>query len=435
MRAWKWRSTPRFTAAVGVSIALALTTLTACGGDSDGGPEANGKYAGTVEWWTNNLSKGFTPYIQGMIDDYESKHPDVTIKWVDVAPTDMSSKYLATVASGAVPDAVNFSSAEIGTFGPTLADMSDYFSSDDLAIYQPGLLNSLIVDGKQYGVPWYNGGGLISYYRKSVMDKVGFSADNPPATFDDTLALAQKVKDETGVFGMNISFLFTLPYYYGIPVLNEDKTAAAFNTPEMAAVLEKLKAAYDDGALAPGTIAKDWHNYPQTVANEQIAFMPANWATDLGGLADNAPEVFKDLEVAEGPADPDGNQLLNGQQTFAIPAKSDNKAAAAEWLKFVTDAENQLEFCKQVAIYPSTVATVQDPFFTKTTGDTATDAARALVVASMSKLTDVGSYGTTHDIELQDLFAEQVRAALSGSKSVQDALDTAESEWNDLLGS
>ena len=410
--------------------------LVGCSNNNVEAPTQDGKISGDVEWWTNNLSKGFTPYLTNLISTFEDAHPDVKIKWVDVAPTDMSRKYLAAVASGSVPDAVNLSSAEIGAFRSTLADLNDYFSDKDLATYQPGLAKALKTDGKQYGVPWYNGGGLISYYRGSVMEKVGFSVDKPATSFDDTLELAQEVKSTTGTYGMNIAFLFTLPYYYGVPVLNADRTKAAFNTPEMVKVLTSLKKYYDSGALAPGTIAKDWHNYPQSLANKQIAFMPANWATDIGGLKQNAPEVYDDLIVAPGPTSPDGHAMLNGQQTYVIPAKSKNKPAAAEWIKFVTSAQGQLEFCKLVAIYPSTVATLKDSFFTASSGTTATDKARELVVSSLSGsgLDDVGSYGTSHDIELQDVFAEQIRAALSGTKTAEEALESAEEQWNKILG-
>jgi putative chitobiose transport system substrate-binding protein len=417
-----------------VVVALALVLA---GFSSASGAQKNvlAKKDVTVQWWTNNLQKGFSGYIEGLIHSYEAQHPNVTINWVDVPPTDMTQKLLAAIASGSVPDAVNLSSAELGSFEPALSNLHHLFSSKDLAVYQRGLVKSLDKNGTQYGIPWYNGGGLISYYRKSVMDKVGFTAAKAPKTFDQTLQLAQKVHDKTGVYGMDLSFIFTLPYYYDIPMLNANKTKAAFNTPKMAAVLKELKTAYDKGALAPGTIGPDWHNYAETVANKRIAFMPANWATDIGGIQKNAPEVYADLAVAPGPTTPHGKSLLNGQQTFVIPAKSKNQIAAADWLKFVTNAANQLAFCRLVAIYPSSVATLKDPFFSNPPGNTVTDAARQLVIASISKIVDVGSYGTSHDIELQKLFSDDVRAALTGSESVKQALDTAEKDWNSLLAS
>jgi ABC-type glycerol-3-phosphate transport system substrate-binding protein len=347
----------------------------------------------------------------------------------------MDQKFLAAVSTGSPPDAVNLTSAQLGAFRPALSDLNEFFSADELKAFQPSLVEKLKSDdGKQAGIPWYHGGGLVSYYRKSVVDKVGFSTAKAPKTFDESLALAQQIKDKTGVYGMNLPFVFTIPSYYGIEVLNADKTKAAFNTPQFAEVLTKLKKYYDSGALAPGTIEKNWREYPQSIQNKQIAMAPADFATSLVAVEKNAPEVYKDLEVAPGVRSPEGKYLLNGMQTFVIPAKADNKAAAAKWLKFVTSSANQVEFCKLVAIFPSTTESLTDPFFTQAAGSTPTDVARGLVAKSVSDVIDV-TYGTEHDVELQEALEEQIRAVLSGSKTPQQAIAAAEAEWNKALGS
>jgi ABC-type glycerol-3-phosphate transport system substrate-binding protein len=131
--------------------------------------------------------------------------------------------------------------------------------------------------------------------------------------------------------------------------------------------------------------------------------------------------------VTPGVRTPEGKLLLPGQQTFAIPSGSDNKATAADWLKFVTNAENQLEFCKIVAIYPSTKATLDDPFF-DSEGDDAIAVARKSIVDTVSDLQD-GALGTAMDSKLAELFNEQIRAYLQGDVDAQTALDNAEQQW------
>ena len=51
-------------------------------------------------------------------------------------------------------------------------------------------------------------------------------------------------------------------------------------------------------------------------------------------------------------------------QTFAVPAKSKHPKEAADFAFYVTNAANQLAFCKLVAIFPTTKKTLDDPFFT-----------------------------------------------------------------------
>ncbi len=416
-----------------VSAAVLASTVACVPGESSGTTDAGSADSGEVEWWTINLQKNYKAYIDGLISTYEGQNPGVKIKWVDVVADDMDQKFLAAVSTGNPPDAVNLTSAQLGAFRPALSDLNEFFTADELKAFQPSLVEKLKSgDGKQAGIPWYHGGGLISYYRTSVVNKIGFAPAQAPKTFDEALELAQRIKDKTGVYGMNLPFVFTLPSYYGIPVLNADKTKAAFNTPQFAAVLTKLKKYYDSGALAPGTIEKNWREYPQSIQNKQIAMASADFATSLVAVEKNAPEVYKDLKVAPGVRSPEGKYLLNGMQTFVIPAKADNKAAAAKWLKFVTSSESQVEFCKLVAIFPSTVDSLKDPFFTNAAGTAPTDVARGLVSASVSDVIDV-TYGTEHDVELQEALEEQIRAVLSGSKSPQQALDAAEAAWNQTL--
>jgi len=435
MQFWTRRGSGTRGLVLGLASALVVVGATACvPGEADNASagDAGSGDSGTVEWWTINLQKNYKGYIEGLISAYEKQNPDVKIKWVDVVPTDMDQKFLAAVSTGSPPDAVNLTSAQLGAFRPALTDLNEFFTADEMKAYQPSLVDKLKSGRSQSGIPWYHGGGLVSYYRRSVVDQVGFTPAKAPKTFDEALALAQQIKDKTGVYGMNLPFVFTIPSYYGIEVLNADKTKAAFNTPEMAAVLTKLKKYYDSGALAPGTIEKNWREYPQSVQNKQIAMASADFATSLVAVEKNAPEVYKDLVVAPGVRSPEGKYLLNGMQTFVIPAKSDNKAAAAKWLKFVTNPANQVEFCKLVAIFPSTVDSLKDPFFAQSGGGTPTDVARGLVSASVSDVVDV-TYGTEHDVELQESLEEQIRAVLSGSRTPEQALAAAEAAWNKTL--
>src|SRR5699024_12073186 len=49
-----------------------------------------------------------------------------------------------------------------------------------------------------------------------------------------------------------------------------------------------------------------------------------------------------------------------------IPSKTQNKGAAVELLKFLTNAENQLEFAKVAGtVLPSTEESLEDPYFSE----------------------------------------------------------------------
>ncbi len=418
--------------AVGLSLALSAS---GCLGSTAQPPDTDAsdpQFEGTVEFWTINLKKNYNDYITGLINSYQQQHPKVTINWVDVPGAEISTKLLAAVASGTLPDAVNLDSGNLGKFIPSLAAIDDLLKPEDLADFQPNLINSLRREGKLYAVPWYNGGAPVGIYRKSVVDKAGFSAANPPKTYEEVLALAQKVYDTTKTYGVN-----EIPGYQqlatmGIPMLSADKKRAAFNTPAAAAILESFKKVYDGKGIAPGAVTKDTRNYPQNLDNSQLAFMANALPFVLLNTKKNAPDVYNDLVITTALQNREGKYLLLAQQTFVVPARSKHKRAAAEFIKFVTNSANQLAFCKLVTIYPSTVTAAKDPFFTQATGSEPIDKARQVIVSELPNLID-GSLGTSRDSELWELLAEQVRGFLQGQQSATEALAAAEKAWNTKL--
>lgn len=421
-------------------VALLVGSLTGCISGNPAGPEdepeqaaAGDKYAGEIEWWTINLQKNFGPYIQGMIDAYQKEHPDVTIKWVDVPGQDITTKLLAALAGGKVPDAVNFTSATTGLFDDSMSDLTSWFTDEELAGYAPGLVEPLTsVDGRQIAIPWYNGGTSLAFYNTDLLKSVDFDPDDPPQTFDEALELGRQYTEKTGKFATNLMAYSNIVQMHDIPLLSEDRKQAAFNTPETRALLEKFKTYYDDGVIAPGSLSADQRNLPQSLENRQIALSPVTTSSNLTNIENNAPEVYSKIAVAAPVTGPSGSQYMPGQQIFGIPQASDNKAAAAEWLKFVTSPENQLEFCKLVAIYPSTPKTLEDPFFTDIEGDGPAEQARRTLLETFADSVDA-SLGSENDEQLRLLFDEQVRAYMSGKKPAQQALDDAEKAWNTEL--
>ncbi|GAB3814976.1 ABC transporter substrate-binding protein [Kribbella italica] len=426
----------RFATAVALAVALPLTLAACVSGNpaSQDAPEQSGDaYSGEVEWWTINLQKNYGPDIQKMIDAYRSAHPDVTIKWVDVPGQDITTKLLASIASGNVPDAVNYTSATTGLFAGSMADLNKYFSAEELAAYAPGLAGPLVTkDGRRIAVPWYNGGTSLGFYNSDLLTSAGFSTAKPPKSYDDALALAKTYHQSSGKAATNFMAYSNVVQGNDIALLSEDRTKAAFNTAETVALLEKFKTSFDSGAIAPGSLGANQRELPQSLENRQIAFNPLATSSTLLNVEKNSPAVYKSIAVAPPVSGKSGKYYLPGQQVFGIPAKSGNQAAAAAWIKFVTSSEQQLALCKLVPIYPSTLKTLEDPFFTDISGSTPADQARKILRDTFGNSVDA-SLGSGNDEQLRELFDQQVRAFMSGTKSAQQALDAAETAWNSAL--
>jgi putative chitobiose transport system substrate-binding protein len=420
-------------AALVLALPLALSACVSgspAGGDD---PKQSGDaYSGDVEWWTINLQKNYGPDIQKWIDAYQKEHPKVKINWVDVPGQDINTKLLAAIASGKVPDVVNFTSATTGLFAGSMTDLNSLFSKDDVAAYLPNLADPLVADGKRIAIPWYNGGTSLAFYNKDLLAKAGFDPAKPPATYDAALALAKSYHDATGKSATNFMAYSSVVQANGIPLLSEDEKTAAFNTPETLALVEKFKAGFSSGAIAPGSLSTDQRNLPQSLENKQIAFNPAAVSSTLLNIQKNSPAVYGSIVVGPPVVGADGKFYMPGQQVMGIPAKSDNQAAAAAWLKYVAAPEQQLALCKLVPIYPSSVKALADPFFTQIAGNTPADQARKVLLQTFKNSVDA-SMGSGNDDQLRQLFDDQIRAYMSGTKTVKEALDAAEKAWNDTL--
>lgn len=420
--------------AAGAALAMVLSGCVPTGGSAepkDLGPSPK-ELSGNISFWTINLKNGFADYINGLIDDFEAEHPNVTIDWVDVPGDQITSKLLAALSGKNVPDVVNVFSDGVSAVSSRLLDLTKVMSPEAIADFQPGLIEPFVVDGKQAAVPWYHSGVPVTIYRKSIMSQVpGFDISKPPATYDALLDLAEKTHDATGKYGANLIPTDSVFRYYGIPMLNEDLTKAAFNTPEAVKMLEKFKSAYSDGGIAPGATSAEGIP-PQWIDSGETGFV-INTPTILASIEKNSPSAYEDLELSVAPKTTDGKYLLTEIQTFVIPKETKNPYAAGAFLEFITNAKNQLDFSKLVAIYPSSTTAAKDPFFTEVSDGSRDGEARKLVADSLPDLDYAGSFGTTHDSELGKVFRQAMRDFLSGSQSASDALDALEAEWNEIL--
>lgn len=432
--------TRRAVAGAFVTASLALVGCVGGGGQpADPGAEesvaADGELSGEVEFWTINLRKNFQDYFDGIIADFEEANPDVTINWVDVPGAEMQTKYLAALASGNVPDAVNIDMKNFGQLAMTLAPLEDDFSEEELGIYQPGLLDGFRTSDGLFGIPWYNSGTLVGVYRKSIVDEVGFDPANPPQSWQEVLELAAAVHETTGTYGTNADPSLRVLQTMGIDFVNDDLTEATFATQEAADFVKLFQDAYASGAIAPGATAADTDE-PQTIDNGQIGFVADMGPGQITTLANNAPDAYDDIYVTTSPRDTEGRDQLPGQMGFSIPAQSENKAAAAEFIKFVTSAEAQLAFCELVPIFPSTHETLEAPLFTDNPGETPEEQARAIIVENFSNAVDttVPLPAGVPDQVRQD-FIEKMKEVMRSGEDPLPALEEQQDLWQAQLDS
>jgi putative chitobiose transport system substrate-binding protein len=416
-----------------LSFLLFLGPVAGCSNSSDtaaGKPEPV-----ELEFWTINLKKNFSDYIEGSIKAYEKDHPGVKIKWVDVPGADVTKKLLTALSSNNVPDVVNETTLGLSVLQGynALEPVSDLVGKEKLDLYIDGLVKSVTNrDGKVMAIPWYHAGPPIGLINTELYKKAGLDPDKPSKTWDELFSNGKQIHQKLpNVYGSNDLPVFEAFITEGLPILSNDRKKAVFNSPQHVAFVEKFVQAYKDGAIAPGALVKDDRQLQQTIDNQLTAHVGLAGSFQLNNIEKNAPNVLPKLKVVP-PVTKTGKVAIKDFQLFVIPKKSKHPKEAADFALYMTSPQKQLEFCKLVPIFPSTKDTLKDPFFTDFEVKTVKDQARKVMVEYAPNLT-LAYMGIPNEDELRQYYLEQIRAAMLGQKSVKDALDAAVKHWNEAL--
>ncbi|MDO4284577.1 MAG: sugar ABC transporter substrate-binding protein [Eubacteriales bacterium] len=380
-----------------------------------------------IEFWTISLQPTFTDFFNGLIAKYEEENPNITVKWVDLPYDSIQEKLVTSVAGGSSPDVVNLNTQFALTLAGkgALVDLNKEATEEQRSIYIPSLYESTEIGDAAYAFPWYASPNIM-FYNKELFEQAGIT--EIPTTYEEANALAKQMKDATGAYLYNPTEFFNLLFEEDIPVLNEDNTAAAFNTDQTADLLNSYKELTDQDIL-PKANWGVWDEELKLFETEKLAIVSSS-GSSLSRIKDEAPDVYEKIAVAApltGSVGLSRNALMN----VVVPEASKNHEEAIKFAAWITNDENQLAFCKEVAIFPSTTAAAADPYFTEDT-ETLEGQARAMS-ASLSDSSKDYSLGVEGQSEIQEDVNKAYQETIINGGDAKQALDAAAEEVNSDL--
>ena len=417
-------------------IALALvgllsSWLISCGSGANTAPENGGKME--VEFWTMQLSPKFDDYFNTLISEFEAENPDVTVNWVDVPWADMETKILAAVSAGNAPDVVNLNpnfASQLATKGAWLT-LDDKLTEEEKAVYLPKIFEATQINGDSFGFPWYLT-ARVTLYNTDIFEAAGVT--EPPATFEELANVAKQIKDETGKYAFFISFVpedaadvLQSFVQMGVPLV-DDEGNAAFSTPEGKAVFQYWTDLYQQELLPREVLTQGHQQAIQLYQSGETAIL-ASGAEFLSSIATNAPDIAAATKAAPQISGSTGKKNVAAMD-LVIPESTDAEEAALKFATFVTNDENQLEFAKEANVLPSTVAAMEDSYFTELPEDASpVEVARSV---SASQLDDAAVLiPAMEDVKvLQKVIYDNLQASMLGDKTVDQAVADAADEWN-----
>jgi putative chitobiose transport system substrate-binding protein len=423
----RWKQVGLF-ALLGILLSWAVNSCTPA-------PSTNtGSAAGAeVEFWTMQLEAQFKDYFDQLIAQFEKANPGIKIRWVDVPWADMQSKILTAVSAGTAPDVVNLNP----DFAVQLAgrnawlDLDSRLSAADKQAYLPSIWKANTLDDKSFGIPWYLSTS-ITIYNKDLLQKAGIS--QPPTTYEQLAQVAKQVKEKTGKYAI---FTTIVPedsaevlesmVKMGVTLLNPEGKAG-FNTPEGKAAFQYWTDLYKQGLL-PKEVLTQGHRRAIDLYQTGETALLSTGPQFLKTITTNAPAIAQVSSVAPQIAGKT-NKTNVAVMNLVIPRNTDQPDAALKFALFVTNNENQLGFAKAANVLPSTVAALNDSYFTKVTANApAIDQARSISAKQMQNAEVL--LPNIKDIkDLQKTIYDNLQAAMLGDKSVDQAVADAAAEWD-----
>lgn len=416
-------------AALGVAaVALAGCTSGGAGGASEIGEPGATDISGTVTFWHafSADSAEVATLDDILIPSFEEKFPDVDVEAVPVPYDELHQKLITAVAGDQLPDLVRADIiwvpqlADLGVLEPLSTSMPDFDEIADGVF--PGPLATNLWKGEYYGLP-LGTNTRVAMYNEEVFAAAGVEV---PSTFEELSEVAPALKEagayafaDNGASGWNV-----LPWIWsaGGDIVNEDASEASgyLNSPESVAGIQALVDLYADEYLPP-IILGDAGGLSTSDGLAQGAY-----ATIYDGpwMYPIFAGQYPDFELKDAPvfAGDGGSISVVGGEDIVLTSSSENKAAAAEFLRFLLSEEAQLEMAK-VGQMP-VLADLRDG------------------------LTEINPYYATFVDQLADarprpatpawpqidaLIQDEIRAAIRGEKTVQEALDSAAEQADELL--
>jgi multiple sugar transport system substrate-binding protein len=390
---------------------------------------------------SSNDNKKLSIYITGLSDDtfkwfnetvfpaFKKENPGIELSIITGGWNEFDSTVANWMTKGDGPDIVYLGSEYAATYGKRLADISSYFTADDLKSFLPAALETATFEGKLRGMPiLMSPRGL--FYRKDLV-KGGIDAFKAPKTFKDAV---QFVKENTEVQDYSVTRMgfiditnslfdaqeFIAYIWSAGGELYKQDGSSAFDSKETS---EALQFMYDRRHAILAT--------EDIVPLTEVEGIPLASGKFISGIFPmwNVPpltdQIWDNIAIEPYPAGENGKQLI---QVFtdwlSVPEYSKNKQLAAKFLKFMTTKDMALELNKVAGYTPVRI----DAWDQIRKGSKVWDRLIELAEEYGHGFSDIRA-----SAELRPLITEQANLYLTGQQSLQEVQNRLKSAYDDIL--
>lgn len=414
------------------SFVLALG-LAACGGESE---DPSGKTKLTM-YYPVAVGGPLTKVVDKLVADYEAEHQNVDIEAIYSGTyRDTMTKAQTAFRAGSAPDLAVLLSTELYSLTDakmivSYDELLDGKGKDWLDSFYPALMkNSRDGSGKTWGIPFQRS-TIVQYYNKDVFTKAGLDPAKGPATWDELVAMSEKIKASGAApFGIEIPstdygywMLQALAVQNGKEMFNPAGNEVYLDDSKVVAALQFLVDLGKKGVMPTGTV--EWGSTPQDFLQGKTAMM---W-TSTGNLTNVKNNAKFGFGVTPLPAKVQPGSPTGGGNLFIFQTKDKKKQQAAlEFVRWLSAPQRAAEW----SIATGYIATSPAAYDTEAMKKYAADFPAALVARDQLEEA-VAELSTHEEGRILDLVNDAVAAAVTGQKTPQQALADAQKQADSIL--
>jgi multiple sugar transport system substrate-binding protein len=415
--------------------ALALVMVTgmaaACGSSGSGGTKTSSPAAlagrGPI---TLAQGKDTSGNVQNLVKSWNAQHPQETVRLIEL-PEDADAQRQQMIQNAQTKsDAYSVLNLDVVWTSEFAANRwitqlpSSQFTMS--AFLQP-TLQTADYFGHLYAIPWKTDAGLL-YYRTDLLKNAGISA--PPTTWAEMKADCAKIKGVgcyAGQFdkyeGLTCNFSEAVDSAGGVVVNAQGKPDV--NTPQAKQGLDFLVQGFQSGMIPKEAITYQEEPARRAFESGKLVFLrqwPYQWA--LSNKKGSSKVVGK-FNVAPLPGLSGPGAPTLGGHNLAISQFAKNKATALDFIKYLTNEQNERANLLATSEAPTLSALYADPELLKKFPYLPTLKASLLNAKPRPKAVRYG--------DVTDAIQGDVYAALTGKMTSDQALSDLQAKLGRLI--
>jgi multiple sugar transport system substrate-binding protein len=416
------------------ALAVAGLALAGCGSSSSpsGTPSSSPTGVVHITIWHGDLDYA-AKADNALVAQWNKANPNIQVTAVYNGGNDFAlQKTLTAIAGGKYPDITYIFGSWAANIvkSPKVVTLNDLIAKDtsfDWSDFWPAERLAATVNGKIVGVPALVD-NLAIVYNKKLFDQAGLAYPAAQWTWDDFRAAAKKLTDPSKKqFGWaypadasedTVWHWEAMLWDYGGDILTPDNKQAAFNSTQGVQALTML----GDMATVDKSVYVDTTNTKiQSTFNNGHIGMLVTGPWDLPGF----PDVSFGVQVM-----PANHQTISGPDNWVLLDNGPERVNAAwQFIKWFTDAKQQMYYDQQTGALPIRQSQQQQPDFKAYLGKyPGTD----VFVANMGNATKARPTIPQYS-KISGFMGTAIVSVLLGKSDAKTALDQAAQQTNAVL--